>query len=246
VWGTLLIYPHTMESKKHIIVVEDESSIADAITYALSTEGFTTSRFSTSQEALKYIESSVCALAVIDVGLPDYSGFELCRKIRGLKDAYKVRLPIIFLTARSEEVDRILGLELGGDDYLTKPFSPRELVARIRSVLRRATEMTVENHSMQSSLFRIDEERLKILYKETPLDLSRYEYRLLAILVKRPGRVFSREELMSRAWEDPEMSLERTVDSHIKMIRNKLRLIDPNDDSIITHRGFGYSLREES
>lgn len=234
-----------MEPKRHIIVVEDESSIADAIMYALSTEGFTTNRFSTSQDALKYLEGNDCALAVLDVGLPDYSGFELCRKIRTFKDAHKARLPIIFLTARAEEVDRVLGLEIGGDDYLTKPFSPRELVARIRSVLRRTAEPIEEKELTHSSLFRIDEERLKILYRESPLELSRYEFRLLAILVKRPGRVFSREELMSRAWEDPEMSLERTVDSHIKMIRGKLRSLDPNDDSIITHRGFGYSLREE-
>jgi two-component system catabolic regulation response regulator CreB len=170
----------------------------------------------------------------------------LCRQIRANRDIKKSRLPIIFLTARAEEVDRVLGLEIGGDDYITKPFSPRELVARIRSVLRRTEDS--ESVAVPQSLnsFRIDEERVKIFFQGKPLELSRYEFRLLSILVKRPGRVYSREELMNRAWEEPEMSLERTVDSHIKMIRAKLREIDITDDSIITHRGLGYSLKEDS
>jgi two-component system catabolic regulation response regulator CreB len=235
-----------MENKKYILVVEDESSIADTISYALSTDGYNPVCLSTSQDALKHIETNKCDLAVVDIGLPDYSGFELCRQIRANRDIKKSRLPIIFLTARAEEVDRVLGLEIGGDDYITKPFSPRELVARIRSVLRRTEDS--ESVAVPQSLnsFRIDEERLKIFFQGKPLELSRYEFRLLSILVKRPGRVYSREELMNRAWEEPEMSLERTVDSHIKMIRAKLREIDITDDSIITHRGLGYSLKEDS
>ena len=233
-----------MESKQHILIVEDESSIADTLVYALSTEGFTTTHFATASEALTYFEKSSGDLLLLDVGLPDLSGFELCRRIRALKDEKTANIPILFLTARSEEVDRVLGFEIGGDDYVTKPFSPRELVGRVRSILRRTRERQSGEARALSHRFRIDEERLKIFFRDVPLDLSRYEFRLFCVLLRRPGRVYSREELMNRAWEEPEMSLERTVDSHIKMIRAKLRALDPEDDSIITHRGLGYSLRE--
>lgn len=233
-----------MEIKQHIVVVEDESSIADTIVYALSTEGFQSNSFSTAQEALSFLENHPCDLVVLDVGLPDLSGFELCRRIRGLPNPKVSKVPILFLTARSEEVDRVLGFEIGGDDYVTKPFSPRELVARIRSILRRVNEKKSEPKFAPSQRFQIDEERMKIFFRGTALDLSRYEYRLFCVLIKRPGRVYSREELMNRAWEEPEMSLERTVDSHIKMIRAKLRALDESDDSIVTHRGLGYSLKE--
>ena len=151
-----------------------------------------------------------------------------------------------FLTARSEEVDKVLGLELEADDYVCKPFSPRELVARIKAVLRRSEERSlVPQRASETGPFAIDGERLQICFHGTALDLSRYEYRILCILVRRPGRVYSREQLMNLAWESPEMSLERTVDTHIKTIRQKLRDIRSQDDSIITHRGTGYSLREE-
>jgi two-component system catabolic regulation response regulator CreB len=229
-----------MEGRPEILVVEDESSIADTIVYALNTEGFTAVRSGTAAEAFAYLERKQPELIVLDVGLPDLSGFEVCRRIRQTSG-----VPILFLTARAEEVDRVLGFEIGGDDYVAKPFSPRELVARIRSILRRTGEKNPAETPKPSKRFRIDDERLKIFFRDTALELSRYEFRLFCVLIKRPGRVFSREELMNRAWEEPEMSLERTVDSHIKMIRAKLRQIDPDDDSIVTHRGLGYSLKED-
>ena len=152
------------------------------------------------------------------------------------------------MTARSDEVERILGLELGADDYISKPFSPRELVARIKAVTRRSQgqNKTAQPSAEQASVWKVDGDRAQIFYRGSALPLSRYEYRLLLVLVNRPGRVFSRTELMSRAWEDPDMSLERTIDTHIKTIRAKIKAIDAVFDPIITHRGFGYSVKEET
>ena len=225
-----------------ILVIEDEPAIADNITYALSTEGFTVEWCSIGADALKRLAAASYDLIVLDVGLPDISGFELCKEIRKIS-----AVPIIFLTARAAEVDRIVGLELGADDYMAKPFSPRELAARVKAILRRIASVHTEKaHSAKlKTPFRIDEDRKQISFFEKVLDLSRYEYRLLKILVGRPGWVFSREKLMELAWEEPEMSLERTVDAHVKSLRAKLREITPDIEAIITHRGLGYSLKEK-
>ncbi|MBN8549559.1 MAG: two-component system response regulator CreB [Deltaproteobacteria bacterium] len=227
-------------SKKKILLVEDEPSIIDTVSYALSTEGFEPLICRTAQEAVAALRTETPALGILDVGLPDMSGFDLCRLIRQTS-----ALPILFLTARSEEVDRVVGLEIGADDYMVKPFSPRELVARVRAILRRTPAPT--EHSKQpaasNSSFEIDDQRVQIFFKGSPIELSRLEYKLLSVLIRNPGRVYSRDELMDRAWEEPDMSLARTVDTHIKTIRGKLRAIDPSADPIVTHRGFGYSLK---
>ena len=153
-------------------------------------------------------------------------------------------MPAIFLTARSSEVDRVVGLELGADDYMAKPFSPRELVARVRSVLRR-TQRAAASSPATAGVFSIDDEKKSIRFRGRPLELSRTEYRLLKVLVERPGRVFSRDELMERAWDDPAAAFDRTVDAHVKALRAKLREVDATVDPISTHRGMGYSLRED-
>lgn len=224
-----------------ILVVEDESSIADNISYALSTEGFKPIWCETGREALETIKHETIALMILDVGLPDVNGFELLKEIRKTAST-----PIIIVTARSDEVDRVVGLEIGADDYVVKPFSPRELTARVRAVLRRTAdrEMPAVQGPCSFSSFRIDEERFAISYCDRTLELSRYEYRLLRLLIQNPGRVYSREQLMAHAWEEPEMSSERTVDTHIKTIRQKLKVLRPDEDPIITHRGLGYSLKE--
>ena len=228
------------QGKKKILVVEDEPSIADNITYALSEEGFEPAWCGTGREALAALDDGPAALIVLDIGLPDVNGFDLARTIRG-----RSAVPIIFLTARSDEIDRVAGLELGADDYVTKPFSPRELAARVRAVLRRtAGAVTSTKEDSPSFPFRVDEGRQLIAYCGKPLDLTRYEYRLLKLLVQSPGRVYSRDQLMDRVWEEPEMSLDRTVDTHIKTLRQKLKEIRPGEEAIITHRGTGYSLRE--
>ncbi|MCO6430273.1 MAG: two-component system response regulator CreB [Deltaproteobacteria bacterium] len=228
-----------MAAKRVILIVEDEPSIAENVIYALQTEGFDPVWVTTGHEALSIVGSKDVALAILDVGLPDTDGFELAKRIRG-----QSKLPIIFLTARSSEIDRVVGLELGADDYVVKPFSVRELSARVKAVLRRGGQAP-EPPPHSNNPFQIDERRCAVIFRGALLPLSRYEYRLMRILVRSPGRVYSREQLMQLAWEEPDMSLERTVDTHIKTIRQKLKAAGAEVDPIITHRGLGYSLREE-
>ena len=229
-----------MSSRQTILVVEDEQSIAETITYALQTEGFAPVWKTTGREALAVLSAQAVALVVLDVGLPDMSGFDVCREMQKLGAP-----PVIFLTARSGEVDRIVGLELGADDYLAKPFSPRELTARVRAILRRASGKPLASTATPTGRWHHDEARCRITYGGQALDLTRNEYRLLAALLAAPGRVFSREQLMTAAWDDPGAALDRTVDAHIKLLRAKLRAAAPESDPIVTHRGLGYSLREE-
>ena len=176
-------------------------------------------------------------LIVLDIGLPDINGLELCKEIRKAHN-----IPIIFLTARDDEIDRVVGLEIGADDYLTKPFSPRELSARVKAILRRTHSNTA---STPLPSFQIDESKRRISYFDAILDLSHYEYRILRTFIRRPGHVYSRDQLMSLVWDEPETSMDRTVDAHIKNIRAKLKKIKPEVDPIITHRGVGYSLKED-
>jgi two-component system catabolic regulation response regulator CreB len=223
--------------KPTILVVEDEPAIADTIQYALESEGFQCHRLEMGAGVVEVLDRQPVALVVLDIGLPDLSGIEVCRRIRQRHD-----VPVIFLTARAGEVDRVVGLELGADDYVVKPFSPRELAARVKAVLRRARGSFGQRPPGKA--FTLDEERLQITYFGKPLDLSRYEYRLLAVLLKRPGRVYSREQLLELVWDEPEASLDRTVDAHVKNLRAKLRDVRPDADPIATHRGTGYSLKE--
>lgn len=230
-----------MERKK-ILVVEDEPSIADNIAYALATEGFTPVCCGTGEEALRNIEGGDVALVILDLGLPDVNGFDLLREIRKTS-----AVPLIVETARAEEVDRIVGLEIGADDYVVKPVSPRELTARVRAVLRRAAgagPSAGPPATAELPAFEVDDARYLIRYFGEPLDLSRYEFRLLRVLLKYPGRVYSREQLLAHLSEEPEMSLERTIDTHIKTLRQKLKAVRAGECPIVTHRGLGYSLQE--
>lgn len=223
-----------------ILIVEDEPAIADNINYALSTDGFTVVWCTTAKEAMTILEKDDVSLIVLDVGLPDRNGMELCKDIRRTS-----AVPIIFLTARTGEIDRVVGLEIGADDYVVKPFSPRELTARVKAVLRRAPQGAAPaGAKVANSPFMIDRKRLKISYFGKPLDLSRYEYKILEILVGRPGWVFSRDQLMDLVWQEPETSMDRTVDTHIKTLRSKMKEVKPRIDPIETHRGLGYSLKE--
>ena len=232
-----------------ILVVEDEPSIADNMVYALKTEGFEVAWCATAEQALAAFAGEDFQLVVLDIGLPDINGFEVCKRLRGSS-----WVPIIFVTARKDEIDRVVGLEIGADDYVVKPFSPRELSARVKAVLRRThpplaaapePSAAVPSPGAEPVLsFAVDEERLEIRYKNHLLQLSRYEYRLLKVLVDRPGKVFSRDELMERVWDEPGSSLDRTVDAHIKTIRAKLHAVCPDADPIRTYRGVGYSLAD--
>jgi two-component system catabolic regulation response regulator CreB len=223
--------------RQTVLVVEDEAAIAESITYALQTDGFTPLWKTTGRDALAVLGQQPVSLVVLDVGLPDMSGFDVCREMQKLGAP-----PVIFLTARSGEVDTIVGLELGADDYLAKPFSPRELTARVRAILRRAQGRAGAAAAMPGWVH--DEGRCRISFRGRPLELTRNEYRLLVALLASPGRVFNRDLLMAAAWDDPGAALDRTVDAHIKTLRAKLRATAPDADPIVTHRGLGYSLRE--
>jgi two-component system catabolic regulation response regulator CreB len=263
-----------------ILVVDDERAIADTVVYALRTEGFAPHWCATAGAAREALAGGALpALVVLDVGLPDANGFDFCRELR----AGWPELPIIFLTARSEVIDRVVGLEIGGDDYLAKPFSPRELTARVKAVLRRRVPAAplprvpvaaVSTGPVAGSVtyyvtspeetppampaprapgcggprtpWLVDEERCRIGYRGAALELTATEFRLLRTLVAHPGRVYTRDQLMHAAWPDPGSATDRTVDAHVKTVRAKLRAIAPNSDPIQTHRGLGYSLREES
>lgn len=222
-----------------MLVVEDEPSIADNICFGLGREGFESEWVTTGADGLRKLAAGDFALVILDVGLPDTTGFEVCKEIRGAS-----QVPIVFLTARDEEIDRILGLEIGGDDYMCKPFSVRELVARVRTILKRSKMDAPAAHGQAVALgpFCLHGERYQISLADSLLSLTRYEFRMLKEFLQRPGRVLTREQLMYRVWEEPEASGERTVDAHVKSIRAKLREVSPGVEYIKTHRGIGYSM----
>jgi len=221
--------------KHSILIVEDESEIADSLQYALSSEGMSVHWASTGKSALELFAKESLDLVILDVGLPDYSGFELIKEIRKHSD-----VPVIFLTARSEEVDRIVGLEIGADDYVTKPFSPREMVARVKVILRRSRSN--DNEPVISKRFVINAMANKISYNNQVLELTKAEYCLLETLLEQPERVFSRRQLIEKVWSTQHPSDDRVIDTHVKLLRAKLKGVDPDNDPIVTHRGFGYSI----
>ena len=234
--------------KPRILIVEDEPGIADTLQYALRTDGFEPDWVATGAEALARLDHGAPALVILDVGLPDTSGFEVFKGLR----ARAADLPVIFLTARSDEIDRVVGLELGADDYVPKPFSPRELVARVRSILRRAARPAAApvapgapGATGPAAAVAVDAGRRQIRYYGRLLELSRYEFGLLATLASRPGHVFTRDVLLEQVWDDATDPLDRTVDAHVKTLRAKMRAVVADLDPIRTHRGTGYALAED-
>ena len=220
-----------------ILLIEDEASIADMVLYALKSEGFGVQWHALGREGIDWLRCHPeTALLILDVGLPDGSGFEFCKEIRRFSE-----IPIVFLTARNDEVDRIVGLEIGGDDYMGKPFSPRELTARVRAILKRS-QPVVPAEPTAGTDFEIDQDRCRIHYLGAWLDLTRYEYQVLRTLLQQPERIFSRGQIMDQVWSEPEVSLERAVDTHIKTLRAKLREVRDEESPIKTHRGLGYSI----
>jgi len=217
-----------------ILLVEDDRPIADNVVMALAREGLTCRHVALAAEGLALLRGGGFDLAILDVGLPDGNGFDLCRKLRGFSD-----VPVIFLTARSDEIDRVVGLEIGADDYVLKPFSPRELAARVKTILRRSRPAIAAPAAAPTALIEVDPDRARVLCRGHVLDLSRAEYLILKAMAARPEKVFSRAELMDAAGL-AEASLERAVDTHIKALRAKLAALGA--DPIRTHRGLGYSL----
>lgn len=231
-----------------IDLVEDELAIAQTLQFALQREGWQVRHFTLGQDLLQSWQNQQTAdLLILDVGLPDLSGFEVCRQIRKFSD-----VPVLFLSARSDEVDRIVGLEIGADDYISKPFSVREVVARVQANLRRAS-LTSQMKALASSVsnpqgandsdwFIHHAEQMRISFRGVSLSLTRYEYLLLQTLLEKPAVVFSRQQLMDTIWRDALETSDRTVDTHIKSLRAKLRQVDAQLDPIKTLRGLGYSL----
>jgi len=220
-----------------ILIVEDEPAIADTVLYALRSEGLQAEHCLLGRDVVPRVRAGGIDVVVLDVGLPDRSGFDVCKELRSFSE-----VPVIFLTARNDEIDRVLGLELGADDYIAKPFSPRELVARVRARLRRSQADAAGKEASAQGDFSIDREGHRIRFRGVVLELTRYEYALLAALLQRPGAILSRTQLMDRGWDSDADSADRTVDTHIKTLRTKLRAAGVDHDPIRTHRGLGYAL----
>ena len=225
-----------------ILIVEDEKEIADTLHYALSSDGFQVEWVSSGDQAWPFFDAGSIDFCVLDVGLPDCNGFDLLKEIRQSDEPLR-QLPVLLLTARSEEIDRVVGLEIGADDYVCKPFSPREVVARVKNILKR-TNVTAPAPAPAelSSDFVHNEQARSVSYQGTVLALTRSEYSLLVALLAQPGRVFSRRQLIEYVWSSNHPSDDRVIDTHVKTLRAKLRTHNPHQDFIITHRGFGYSI----
>jgi two-component system catabolic regulation response regulator CreB len=221
-----------------ILLAEDEAAIAETVLYALRADGFAAEHVLLGGQVLPRLRRGGVDLVILDVGLPDRNGFDVCRELRTESE-----VPVLFLTARDGEADRVLGLELGGDDYVTKPFSPRELVARVRARLRRST--AADDGWRRLGRFDLDAAGHRVRFDGVLLELTRYESGLLETLLARPGAVLERAKLMDRVWGDAFDTGERTVDTHVKTLRAKLRAIAPGADPIRTVRGLGYAIHVE-
>ena len=227
-----------------VLLVEDDPAIARSIVYTLEREGMSVTHCLLLGDARRQLALRRPDVVVLDIGLPDGSGLDLCREVRAAGN-----LPVLVLSAQGEEIDRVLGLELGADDYMTKPFSPRELLARLRSLLRRArmpTSTPITASTPRSNPFEIDLAGQRVSLLGQPLQLTRLEFGLLADLLNHKGRIRSRDALLSSVWGLDASSTDRTVDTHIKTLRAKLievaADVQQGGDYIVTHRGMGYSL----
>ncbi|PKG57336.1 response regulator [Shewanella sp. GutDb-MelDb] len=232
-----------MNAKATIVIIEDESAIAENLIHVLEMDGFKVCWFATGEQGLAFLTENMVDLLVLDVGLPDVNGFELCKTIRDFSD-----LPIIFLTARNDEIDRVVGLEIGADDYVTKPFSPREMLARIKLRIKRAIthSIVVDNkktieHTLNGGLQPIN---FDYCVNGQMLGLTAVEFKILNKLMKDAGNILSREQLLVAADLAPSAAYERNIDSHIKAIRSKLKPFELSE-FVKTKRGFGYFYSEK-
>jgi DNA-binding response OmpR family regulator len=222
-----------------ISVVDDEPDILELVSLHLNQTGFTVRTFPDAGRFQKSLASSLPDLVILDLMLPDADGLDVCRDLK--KDTRTSHIPVMMLTARGEEIDRVLGLEIGADDYVTKPFSPKELVARVKAVLRRSEQRSAGNTIELPQGVIIDPNRFEVSISGRKADLTTTEFKILSILAERPGWVFSRDEILSRLWGDEKAVIDRTVDVHVTNLRKKLgkagRLIE-------NVRGVGYKLRD--
>ncbi|EJL89637.1 transcriptional regulator [Pantoea sp. RIT-PI-b] len=216
-----------------ILVVEDEPKLAQLMIDYLQASNYRTHHIADGNAVLNYVQQTPPDLMLLDLMLPGRDGLTLCREIRRFSE-----LPIIMVTARTEEIDRLLGLEIGADDYICKPFSPREVVARVKTILRRVKRSPEE--AQQESHLQIDESRFQASWREQQLELTPAEFRLLKTLALEPGKVFSREQLLNHLYDDYRVVTDRTIDSHIKNLRRKLESLDAEQPFIRAVYGMGY------
>jgi DNA-binding response OmpR family regulator len=226
---------------KRIAIVEDEAELASLIDYNLRRHGYQPHVLSGSKGTLKALEQLRPDLVLLDVMLPEADGFELCRQIR--HSTVLGRIPVLFLTARADEVDRVLGLEIGGDDYMTKPFSPRELIARIKAHLRRE-EMDTAPGALEIGQFRLDAGARRVFLSERELTLTSTEFNLLEFFLTHTGRAYSREQLLEAVWGDQRFVTPRTVDVHVRRLREQIEEQPENPRYLTTVRGFGYRFED--
>jgi DNA-binding response OmpR family regulator len=230
-------------TRESILIIEDERAVARGLEYGLKAEGFTVLIAENGNQGIEVAREQAPQLILLDIRLPDISGFDVCRELRRMG----MRQPILMVTARDEEVDRILGLELGADDYIVKPFSLRELIARIRAALRRAygeLASVPETSKICFGEIEIDLESMQVLRSGEPIVLTPTEFRLLRLLAATPGQVFSREQMIEMIWGyDSEIGSDRTVDVHMRHLREKLEHDPANPRWLLTARGFGYKFQ---
>ncbi len=237
-WRRLL----RMSSKpanKRILVADDEPDVLNLVTLNLKGAGFTVLKAEDGNAALQQAREALPSLIILDLMLPEMSGLEVCKVLK--KEPQTAQIPVIMLTAKAEEIDRIVGLELGADDYITKPFSPRELILRVKSVLRRVHAAGETKDQLTLGDIQIDRSRYEVLVKGQPIEFTATEFKLLALLIERRGRVQSRDVLLNDVWGYESVIDTRTVDTHIRRLREKLGTAA---DCIETIRGFGYRIIE--
>jgi DNA-binding response OmpR family regulator len=226
---------------KRVAIVEDEAELASLLDYNLTRNGYLACVLPGNRGTLKELENWKPDLILLDVMLPEGDGFELCRQIR--QSTILGRTPVVFLTARSDEVDRVLGLEIGGDDYMTKPFSPRELVARVKAHLRRG-EREEETDQVEVGPFRLDRTAHRVYLRDQELTLTSTEFKLLEFFLLHPGRAFSRDQLLEEVWGEQRFVTPRTVDVHVRRLREHIEEEADDPKYLTTVRGFGYRFEE--
>ncbi len=225
-----------------ILIVEDDHNTSKLVATYLEREGFTTISACDGEEALRLARSHAPGFVILDVMLPKVDGWDICRQLRKFSD-----VPILMLTAREEEIDRIMGLSLGADDYVVKPFSPRELVERVKAILRRARPpIREEKRVLRAGNLVLDLDKHKVSVDGLPVNLTSSEYKLLEALMSSPGRLFSRNDLLERFYEHGEVVVDRVIDVHIGKLRQKIETDPANPQRILTVRGFGYRFAELS
>jgi DNA-binding response OmpR family regulator len=227
-------------AQQRIVAVDDEDSLLKIVRYALEQEGYEVHTASDAAGGAFLFEEVKPDLLILDVMLPDRSGLDLARDIRATSD-----VPIVMLSARGDEVDRILGLEFGADDYVTKPFSPRELVSRVRAILRRSGRGASERPRITLGDLLIDSESHQVFMRGEPVHLTTSEYGFLQLLARHPGKAFSRAEILRALWDESPVGNERAIDVHAHNMREKLEKDPKNPEYLLTVRGFGYRVREE-